>query len=262
MQFKKNYNFPVYSETIKINLINWNGCLTIYRDIDKSQRRDYDTKRNNPRLDKQSKRKIELRMNKFTLRLNHWGISPEVGWPSNFNLTICSKADCNGELHKSNTTGATNFGHRHVNMGRDFIKHNLTSKLDRNTHKKWLDQVKLRQGVPLQELIEFLEIEASENLPLQQKNSAPDYNRMSWLNVQHFENCQRKLKNQRWMSLNNSHVTEDVTCKKDSAKNVKNSWECLKLLWENHKWSMRKSIQYLEWFRFQQLKISFSITTV
>lgn len=49
------------------------------------------------------------------------------------------------------------------------IKHHLVSKLDRATHKKWLDEVKLRQGVPLQELIEFLEIEASENLPLQQK---------------------------------------------------------------------------------------------
>lgn len=49
------------------------------------------------------------------------------------------------------------------------IKHQLTTKLDRTTHKKWLDQVKLRQGVPLQELIEFLKIEASENLPLQQK---------------------------------------------------------------------------------------------
>lgn len=45
------------------------------------------------------------------------------------------------------------------------IKYKLTSKLDRQTHKKWLDQVKLRQNVPLQELIEFLEVEASENLP-------------------------------------------------------------------------------------------------
>lgn len=46
------------------------------------------------------------------------------------------------------------------------IKYSLTSKLDRTTYKKWLDQVKLRQSVPLQELIEFLEVEASENLPL------------------------------------------------------------------------------------------------
>lgn len=45
------------------------------------------------------------------------------------------------------------------------IKYKLTSKLDRVTHKKWLDQVKLRQKVPLEELVEFLEIEASENLP-------------------------------------------------------------------------------------------------
>lgn len=45
------------------------------------------------------------------------------------------------------------------------IKYSLTSKLDRTTHKKWLDQIKLRQNVPLNELIEFLEIEASENLP-------------------------------------------------------------------------------------------------
>lgn len=46
------------------------------------------------------------------------------------------------------------------------IKYNLTSKLDRATYKKWLDQVKLRQNVPLEELIEFLEVEASEILPL------------------------------------------------------------------------------------------------
>lgn len=46
------------------------------------------------------------------------------------------------------------------------IKYNLTTDLDRATHKKWLDQVKLRQNVPLEELIEFLEVEASENIPL------------------------------------------------------------------------------------------------
>lgn len=51
------------------------------------------------------------------------------------------------------------------------IKYKLTSKLDRTTHKKWLDEVKLRQKVPLQELIEFLEVEASENLPFVQPRS-------------------------------------------------------------------------------------------
>lgn len=50
------------------------------------------------------------------------------------------------------------------------IKFNLTSKLDRATHKKWLDQVKLRQNVPLEELIDFLEIEAGENLPMPGKS--------------------------------------------------------------------------------------------
>lgn len=53
------------------------------------------------------------------------------------------------------------------------IKFKLTSKLDRTTHKKWLDQVKLRQQVPLSELIEFLEVEASENLPLPGPTSGP-----------------------------------------------------------------------------------------
>lgn len=53
------------------------------------------------------------------------------------------------------------------------IKYKLTSKLDRQTHKKWLDQVKLRQNVPLQELIEFLEVEASENLPFVQPQFIP-----------------------------------------------------------------------------------------
>lgn len=46
-----------------------------------------------------------------------------------------------------------------------FIKYKITSKLDQTTHKRWLDQVKLRQKVPLNELIEFIEVEASENLP-------------------------------------------------------------------------------------------------
>lgn len=46
------------------------------------------------------------------------------------------------------------------------IKYSLTSKLDRVTHKKWLDQVKLRQNVKLEELVEFLEVEASEILPM------------------------------------------------------------------------------------------------
>lgn len=49
------------------------------------------------------------------------------------------------------------------------IKYKLTTKLDRTTHKKWLDQVKLRQNVPLQELVEFLEVEASENVPFDTK---------------------------------------------------------------------------------------------
>lgn len=60
------------------------------------------------------------------------------------------------------------------------IKYKLTSKLDRTTHKKWLDQVKLRQNVPLQELIEFLEVEASENLPFvqpQQQQAKRDHNK-------------------------------------------------------------------------------------
>lgn len=45
------------------------------------------------------------------------------------------------------------------------IKYHITKKLDMLTHKKWLDQVKLRQNVPLVEIIEFLEVEATENLP-------------------------------------------------------------------------------------------------
>lgn len=53
------------------------------------------------------------------------------------------------------------------------VKYNLTSKLDRTTHKKWLDQVKLRQSVPLEELIDFLEIEASESLPMPGRSYQP-----------------------------------------------------------------------------------------
>lgn len=43
-----------------------------------------------------------------------------------------------------------------------WIKYNLRLRLDHTTQRKWLDQVKLRQNVPLQELLEFLEVEASE----------------------------------------------------------------------------------------------------
>lgn len=53
------------------------------------------------------------------------------------------------------------------------IKYKLTSKLDRATHKKWLDQVKLRQNVPLTELIEFLEVEASESISFISVPSGP-----------------------------------------------------------------------------------------
>lgn len=43
-----------------------------------------------------------------------------------------------------------------------WITYNLKLRLDHVTQRKWLDQVKLRQHVPLQELLEFLEVEASE----------------------------------------------------------------------------------------------------
>lgn len=48
-----------------------------------------------------------------------------------------------------------------------WIKFNLKTRLDRATHRKWLDQIKLRQDVTLQELLEFLEVEAAECLPME-----------------------------------------------------------------------------------------------
>lgn len=42
------------------------------------------------------------------------------------------------------------------------IMYCLQSKLNPYTHKKWMDQVKRRQDVPLSEFIEFLEIEGAE----------------------------------------------------------------------------------------------------
>lgn len=42
------------------------------------------------------------------------------------------------------------------------IKYKLTTKLDHATHKKWLDTIKLRQNVPLSELVEFLEVQVNE----------------------------------------------------------------------------------------------------
>lgn len=44
------------------------------------------------------------------------------------------------------------------------IKYNLKAKLDQTTCLKWLDQVKLRQDVPLTEMLEFLEVEAGESV--------------------------------------------------------------------------------------------------
>lgn len=48
-----------------------------------------------------------------------------------------------------------------------WIKFNLKTRLDKLTHRKWLDQIKLRQDVTLQELLEFLEVEASECVPIE-----------------------------------------------------------------------------------------------
>lgn len=45
------------------------------------------------------------------------------------------------------------------------IKYKLKGRLDRATYTKWLDQEKLRTGVPLTELLEFIEIEAEECMP-------------------------------------------------------------------------------------------------
>lgn len=46
-----------------------------------------------------------------------------------------------------------------------WILFTLKSRLDRTTLRKWMDQVKLRQNVPLSEFIEFLEVEAFECMP-------------------------------------------------------------------------------------------------
>lgn len=54
-----------------------------------------------------------------------------------------------------------------VNVGTwdAIISYKLRSKLDRATYKKWLEEIKLRQNVPLKELITFLEEQANDNLP-------------------------------------------------------------------------------------------------
>lgn len=46
-----------------------------------------------------------------------------------------------------------------------WILFTLKSRLDRTTLRKWMDQVKLRQNVPLSEFMEFLEVEAFECMP-------------------------------------------------------------------------------------------------
>lgn len=48
-----------------------------------------------------------------------------------------------------------------------WIMFTIKSRLDRVTTKKWMDQIKMRQNVPLSELIEFLEVEATECMPTQ-----------------------------------------------------------------------------------------------
>lgn len=44
------------------------------------------------------------------------------------------------------------------------LMYNLLSKLDTDTYRKWNDQIKKREKIPLSELLEFLEVQASENL--------------------------------------------------------------------------------------------------
>lgn len=54
-----------------------------------------------------------------------------------------------------------------------WIIFNLKAKLDKGTLHKWMDQVKLRQNIKLQELLEFLEVEAAECLPTEAERTRP-----------------------------------------------------------------------------------------
>lgn len=63
-----------------------------------------------------------------------------------------------------------------------WIIFNLKARLDRSTLHKWMDQVKLRQNVKLQELLEFLEIEAAECLPTEAEKTRPTMSKESFKN--------------------------------------------------------------------------------
>lgn len=54
-----------------------------------------------------------------------------------------------------------------------WVMFNLKSRLDHQTLRKWMDQVKLRQSVKLDELLDFLELEAAECLPTEAEKSRP-----------------------------------------------------------------------------------------
>lgn len=54
-----------------------------------------------------------------------------------------------------------------------WVMFNLKSRLDRTTLRKWMDQIKLRQNVKLGELLEFLEVEASECIPTEAEKLRP-----------------------------------------------------------------------------------------
>lgn len=83
-----------------------------------------------------------------------------------------------------------------------WIMFNLKSRLDKVTLRKWMDQVKLRQDVKLQEMLEFLEVEAAECLSSEPEKMRPTISKWS----------QKRNRKQFNRSATTMLITEAIKC--------------------------------------------------